>query len=302
MAVGLAYYMAQQNLVHQASGVTELVAVGSHVCLPGEPVLLLQDDAVVMMGSGIAKGGPTTIDGVSGEVLVATLCGPMLRERTQPGNPWRYRVLATGRYRPRKGDPVIGTIQRVLPMSYSVAIGAAQLAVLDGVAFDGATKGSRPRLRVGDHVYCHVVACEADTDIVLSCCATAGMEAKEWTTGESVFGLLTNGSVVRVRPSYATELLNPEHVLLALLGGRCAYDVAVGVNGRVWIRGQGADEPQRLLRTVALATCMLESQADQSALEIAARVESFFPTMAASGKHNADHEEEEAADEPMMEF
>lgn len=250
--------------------------VGSHVCLPGEPILQLEDHAVLVIGSGIAKAGRRTLQNTDGEVLVATVCGPLMRERGLPGQPWVYRVVSGGRYRPKRGDPVVATVTKVLPMSYMVSIGGAHAAVLDGLAFDGASKSSRPRLRVGDHVYCHVAVADADADVVVSCCAFGNMEAKEWTTGESTFGVLQRGCVVRVAPSYAKSLTSESSLILSLLGQRAAFEVAVGCNGRVWVRGVSTDPRVEQSRTVAVAACIVESQNDATSIELEARVASYF--------------------------
>ncbi|CUE73776.1 ribosomal RNA processing protein 40, putative [Bodo saltans] len=273
-----------------ANGVTELVAPSSVVCLPGEPVLFLANNAVVAIGRGIARLGTRTIDGVSGEVLVATVCGPLTRRKGNfPGAPWSYSIEAAGgRYLPCVGDAVVGTVVRVLPLSYQISLGGAHPATLDALAFDGATKASRPRLKMGDHVYCHVVTAAKDADVDVSCCAVGDMEAKEWTTGESVFGPLHHGCVVRVGLSYARKLQSSDssNIVLSLLGERVPFEIAVGANGRVWVRGapSGADASLEQTRTIAVAACVAESQHDVTSLDVRARVESYFP--AVGGAHH----------------
>jgi exosome complex component RRP40 len=281
-----------------ANGVTELVAPSSVVCLPGEPVLLLSSNAVVAIGRGIARLGSRTIDGASGEVLVATVCGPLMRRKGRfPGSPWSYSIEAAGgRYLPCVGDAVVGTVVRVLPLSYQVSLGGAHPATLDALAFDGATKASRPRLKMGDHVYCHVVTAAKDADVDVSCCAVGDMEAKEWTTGESVFGPLHHGCVVRVGLAYARQLQSNDssNIVLSLLGERVPFEIAVGANGRVWVRGapSGADSSLEQTRTIAIAACVAESQHDVTSLDVRARVESYFPAVGAQHRGGA------AADAP----
>lgn len=278
--------MSGAAAVASANGVTELVPPRSVVCLPGEPVLLLSDNAVVAIGRGVARGGTRTIDGVKGEVLVATVCGPLVRQRgSTPGSPWSYSIHATGgRYLPCVGDAVVGTVVRVLPLSYHVSLGGAHPASLDALAFDGATKSSRPRLRTGDHVYCHVVSAAKDIDVEVSCCAFGELEAKEWTTGESVFGALAGGCVVRVGLTYSRLLGQDSPLVLSLLGRRVPFEVAVGANGRVWVRGapSSADPSLEQTRTIAVAACIAESQHDVSSLDIQARVDTYFPATVAT--------------------
>lgn len=263
-----------------ANGVTELVAIGQQVCLPGEAVLLLQDSAVVSIGSGLAHGGSRIVDGVKGDVLVAAVCGCVVKERGKPGAPFRYSIPCNSRYVPRKGDPVVATVLKALGSTYHMSIGAAHPALLDGCAFDGATKNSRPRLHVGDSVYCHVATCDPEMDVVVTCCAPPGIEAKEWTTGESVFGPLKGGAVIRVPLSYGRQLMEENALILSLLGQRVPYEICAGANGRVWVRGNGGGDGRiEQMRTVAVAACLTEGQFDGSATDIRARVESYFPSL-----------------------
>ena len=49
---------------------------------------------------------------------------------------------------PAAQEPVVGTIALRLGEGYRVDIGAGQYASLDGLAFEGATRRSRPNLKV----------------------------------------------------------------------------------------------------------------------------------------------------------
>lgn len=262
------------------NGVTELIDVTTHVCLPGEPVLLLHSTAVVEVGGGLAYAGMRKVQDMEGEVLVATLCGPLERiVSSRPGDPIRYVIATASRYLPREGDPVLATVLKVNAMNYSVSIGAAHPALLDGLAFDGATKTNRPRLMVGDHVYAHVSSCKVGLEAEVSCCAQGQAEAKDWTTGEGLYGPLRGGTVVRVPIPFARQLLQPGAVLLQLIGARVPYEVCVGSNGRVWVRGGAVngDPKAEQTRTVVIAACIQEAQYDGSIMDLKARVESYFP-------------------------
>ena len=54
------------------------------------------------------------------------------------------------RYVPRLEDPVIGTVAKRTPEGYILDIGAAHVAILDGLAFDGCTKRNKPNLAIGN--------------------------------------------------------------------------------------------------------------------------------------------------------
>lgn len=275
------------------NGVIELVTVSTHVCLPGEPVLLAVDGAVLSLGSGITRRGQGTHDGLTGEIFVSAFCGTMVREKSAaPGAPVKYSVVPSTqkRYIPRKGDPVVGTILRANAHNYHVSIGAAHPATLEVTAFDGATKMSRPRLRAGDVFYGHVLQCDPGLDVDVSCCAFGTLVAKDWTTGEGLFGPLQRGTVITVPIGYARELFENKVSVLALIGQRVAYEVCIGLNGKIWLRAQGKGgaagvgdgglmmEDSEHTVTIAVAECILESQGDASDdAAVTQRVESFFP-------------------------
>jgi exosome complex component RRP40 len=247
-----------------------LVPLGTHVCLPGEALLEIAGEVTVKFGSGLMAQS-------SGSRVFArgTLCGPLVIDSTSPMPMYSVQRPRHARYIPRVGDPVVGAVLQTTNTSYRVTIGSSQPAVLDVLGFDGASKTNRPRLKPGDTVYCHVVSCERGLDVELSCCAVGGITAKDWTTGESVFGALCGGYVVKVPPSFALELLTQSDSVLSILGERLPFEACIGVNGRIWVRS-GDDCPDREARVVAIASCICESQYDDSALAVRARVAAYF--------------------------
>lgn len=289
--------------------------------------------------------------------------------------------------------------RRVGQQYFHCYIGASEMAYLDATAFDGATKTSRPRLVEGDVVYCYVAhhaaaagaageslpcasvsaavplssragaglsaAGQSETqaagdEVTLSCTAAAvGLVAKDWTSGDAVFGPLEGGRVIEVSLLYARSLLTPPppprssitcasrkpasplaahelshgegrthsaqenpqqsardanaavdggnrvcekedaepelaaasgpyddatvpaSYLLELLGQHVPFEVCVGMNGMVWVRGRpSANDPTaETRRTVAVSSCILEGQNDATRLEMEARVASYFASV-----------------------
>ncbi|RNF15524.1 putative DNA ligase I [Trypanosoma conorhini] len=289
-----------------AGGVQELVPLRSHVCLPGDPVLLLDPTAVVALGNGLRPvsqapthgggGGATTAAAGDGgnTVVVAELCGPVTCS-VGPNNVRRYTIDASAArryvYAPR--DPVVAVVLKKTTSYCYCYTGAAMPAVLDALSFDGATKSSRPRLQEGDVVYAFVkpkpaataaaAVEDASDEVELSCLAgDVGLVAKDWTSAEAVFGPLAGGTVVRVPIPYARSLLADDGAaapLLSQLGARVPFEVCVGVNGLVWVRGQASDVDAAAAarRTVAVAACIVEAQDDATPEEMERRVRSYFP-------------------------
>ncbi len=82
-------------------------------------------------------------------------------------------------------------------------------AVLPVLAFDGATKRNKPTLAVGALVFARVVAADRDLEPELTCqvassgdASTGHFAKKDWVTGQSVYGELKGGSVVKATMLY----------------------------------------------------------------------------------------------------
>ncbi|KAG5487787.1 hypothetical protein LSCM4_07465 [Leishmania orientalis] len=322
-----------------SKGITELAPLKGHVCLPGEPVLMTRPSAVVAIGGGLRllAQSPSTITAddtsqVPMDVFLSEYCAPLQRtsHHLHTHVP-RYTVPtpASRRYVPRAGDPVLAIIARKVSQNcYYCYIGGSSLAYMDALAFDGATKVSRPRLVEGDVLYCYVKpraassyfdgapgtvtsgVCDAAGEVEVSCTAAeVGLPPKDWTSEEAVFGPLRGGRVLHLPLAYVRRLLTPMGLsssqasvqqgtrdgrggedgdtdevpasyLLQLLGRRVPFEVAVGLNGLVWVRGLSseADATAAVRRTVAVSSCISEAQYDATRAEMKARVEAYFPS------------------------
>ncbi|KAG8348232.1 putative exosome complex exonuclease RRP40 [Trypanosoma vivax] len=296
-------------MVRNLEGVHEIGPHGSHVYLPGDAVLALETGAVVSLGGGLyplpqLNNQPEQRDGHSASVdlnavVVAEFCGPV--SCSTNSNRARHYALdgpATRRYTYATGEPIVAIVTKKNANYYTCYTGASSTAVLDALAFDGATKTSRPRLQEGDVVYAFVKACgcadpsnpsdlgvhaipSTADEVELSCMAgEVGLQTRDWTSTEAIFGPLLGGTVIRVTLPYARSLISgPASQLLAYIGERVPYDVCVGVNGLVWVRGQPckADPTAEVRRTVAVASCIVESQEDETQEAMMQRVHSYFP-------------------------
>lgn len=59
---------------------------------------------------------------------------------------------------------------------------------------------------------------------------------RDWNQGESIYGALQEGLVVTTTLQFAKELLRTDNVLLNVLGRHFSFEVAIGLNGVVWVR------------------------------------------------------------------
>ncbi|KAK4534320.1 hypothetical protein CDCA_CDCA01G0345 [Cyanidium caldarium] len=146
------------------------------------------------------------------------------------------------RYVPCVGDEVVAVItERLGGELYRVDMGAAAGALLPALAFAGATKRNRPHLHAGDVVYARVVQVPTERrqcDGELSC--TAPGSNKSWVTGECPFGPLCGGTLFAVSPTLTRRLRQRPCAVLEELGRQVAFEIAIGINGRVWVDSDAA--------------------------------------------------------------
>ncbi|KAF7726436.1 exosome non-catalytic core subunit rrp40 [Apophysomyces ossiformis] len=190
------------------------------VVLPGD-VIPVNNDPLIL-GPGLRQDG---------ENVVATKAG--LLRHMEAGNRWwiesnQRRVEHYFKYIAAPGESVLGTVTARLGEYYRVEIGTAHTAVLPALAFEGATKRNRPNLALRSLVYCRVAMANRDMEAELECVNP--------TTGKADgFGELQGGYVIKCSLGLCRKLLNPSTPILTFLGEHFPFEMAVGMNGRVWI-------------------------------------------------------------------
>jgi len=139
---------------------------------------------------------------------------------------------------------VIGIVTGRNQDHYHLNIFASRPAILSTVGFEGATKRNKPNLKVGEVVYCRVVdwgVCEGmEGDVIVTCIegnSSGGTTGKkDWMTSECIYGELKDGVTFVVPLFYALELLRPKNVCLNELGMMIPFEIAVGMNGLIWVK------------------------------------------------------------------
>ena len=134
------------------------------------------------------------------------------------------------RYVAARGECVIGIVRTKGSLQVRVDINSAELATLSLLAFEGATKRNKPYLNVGDLVYAKVLAADKSAETELVCVNSNGKHDGLGVIGDKG-GMLISLSIDCVR-----VLLSPHCDLLEKLGQIYKYEVAIGMNGRVWIK------------------------------------------------------------------
>ncbi|KAJ7600774.1 exosome complex exonuclease RRP40 [Mycena floridula] len=187
------------------------------------------------------KLGPGLIQ--ASDKIVSTRAG--ILNHNPNGSKW-WIESNSRRYVPAAQESVIGVITHKVGDGFRVDIGSAHSASLDGLAFEGASKRNRPNLRVGNLVYARVSLAHKDMEPELECFDAQTRKAEG-------FGELKGGFMTRCSLRMCRQLLDPNHFLLPLLGGRFPMEVAVGMNGRVWINSKEVKDIISIVRSIELA-------------------------------------------------
>eukprot|EP00485_Elphidium_margaritaceum_P010147 CAMPEP_0202697402 /NCGR_PEP_ID=MMETSP1385-20130828/10730_1 /ASSEMBLY_ACC=CAM_ASM_000861 /TAXON_ID=933848 /ORGANISM="Elphidium margaritaceum" /LENGTH=273 /DNA_ID=CAMNT_0049353851 /DNA_START=56 /DNA_END=877 /DNA_ORIENTATION=- len=164
------------------------------------------------------------------EAILVTRAGVLQSRYANPPKLWvanRQR-----RYIPFAEDRVIGVIIRRTAMYYHVDINGPCDGLLGVLEFEGATKRNKPDLQSGDVVFCRVVICNADMQPILSCKSPAFN--KSWVSGEALFMQLKKGYVFECAVNWCHRLNRIHEPHLKYLAQYFPFELAIGVNGRVW--------------------------------------------------------------------
>eukprot|EP00798_Chlamydomonas_sp_ICE-L_P014322 gene14322-20307_t len=207
---------------------------------PGDVVMSIPEHGTLRLGPGLSTQDGEVCSTKSGILKQHPKSGQLSLEGRQK------------RYIPSEGDMVVGTIVDRHAESFVVDAGAPFFCLLPQLAFEcatprncpnlktgdvvyarvlsfeGATRRNRPNLKTGDVVYARVVSASRDMEPQLACTDTAGRSAG--------FGHMKEGITIQVSTAMARRLLsNPQAPVLEALGASLQFELAVGMNGRVWL-------------------------------------------------------------------
>eukprot|EP00126_Sphaerothecum_destruens_P000501 Sdes_comp10594_c0_seq1m2293 len=142
----------------------ELVLPPDSLVLPGDVVSRMSEpDAPkpVKMGPGLFQDSDSLVASKAG-ILKVKSANRIYVDNNQK----RYVAL--------KDELIIGIIEERLGENYRVDIGASYSALLNGLAFEGATRKNRPILKVGDLVYCKLSLADRDMTPEVVCVSSTG--------------------------------------------------------------------------------------------------------------------------------
>ncbi|XP_057951986.1 uncharacterized protein LOC131146409 [Malania oleifera] len=188
--------------------------------VPGDVVL----DLSTMTNQTIKLGGGLRQDRDSISVMRA---GKLRFSR--PNKYWVEN--SQKRYVPCVEDTVLGIVVESKAENFLVDIKGPTLAFLPVLAFEGGTRRNIPKFEVGALLYVRVVKANAGTNPELSCTDAGGKAAE--------FGLLKDGYMFESSTGLSRMLLStPPCPVLEALGKKLSFEIAVGLNGRVWVNAE----------------------------------------------------------------
>jgi len=212
------------------------------VVMPGEVIDIGKDTECLVVGPGLRRE--------VGDTVTVTRAG-VLRSK-EPG-PVYWVDCHSKRYVAARGENVIGVVVAKAGDIFRVDIGTSEPASLSYLAFEGATKKNRPAVAVGDLVYAKLLVASRDMEPELVCVDSYGKKAG--------MGVLSGGGFMFSIPLHLVrKLLAPNSELLKILGSNTPFEVAVGMNGRVWVRARSVKETMILAQAMECSEYMTKEE------------------------------------------
>lgn len=208
-----------------------------------------------------------------GTGLVYATCSGQLQRQMRHKSGVYYIRQSLRRYRPAMEDRVVGIVEgRAGPDGvggdlYRINLNAAHTALLSNLQFEGATKRNKPIFQPGQLLYARIASIDNDSNILdpfLSCMNgphDEGVPRKDWMTNEGCYGELRGGTCCKISTGLARELLHPQNTVLSELAkAKIPFEIAVGVNGLLWIHSAAPEYTILIQNAVQNSAVMTEEQ------------------------------------------
>ncbi len=220
----------------------------------GERVLVLPGDQVAGHGWKPGRGTYRVGDRVFASVLGLY----------QPRPPLAQVVPLNGRYIPKEGDEVIGTVVDVQGTFWLLNIGAPRWAPLHmtGTPWSIEIGETQKYLHVGDAVLVRVESLDPTGRIGVT------------MLGDDL-GKLEGGTIITVSPAKIPRVIGRGASMIQTITRLTGARVAVGRNGRIWIDG-----PPEAIQRVAESLRLIDDEGHRPGLT--ERVESYLAATASS--------------------
>lgn len=150
------------------------------------------------------------------------------------------------RYIPKVSDLVVGIVVKKAGDVFKVDIGSSEHASLSSFAFEGATKRQKPDLQIGDVVYARLLSAHREMEPELVC-------IDKYFKAGILGSLSSDGFLINVHPGEACNLLEASNPLLRTIGKQFPYEIAIGMNGKVWIKAKKPENILKIVKAIHLA-------------------------------------------------
>lgn len=227
--------------------------------MPSEPIFVLPGDSIdpslipshpkkaLRLGPGIRHAPP--------DAVLPTVAGHLIAEHNK--NAIRVET-ASGRYVPRVGELVIGVVHHSAGDAFHVHLSDyTSPAILPHMAFEAASKKTRPVLPAGSLVYARVALADRHVDPELECVSAAtgkadglgplGTSSSSSGGGAGAGAGAMSGMLFPVSLGMARRLMMSRTaqdgkvvVLDELADAGLQFETATGRNGRVWVNSEQA--------------------------------------------------------------
>lgn len=150
------------------------------------------------------------------------------------------------RYTPVRGETVVGIVAGRAGDIFRIDIGTHDPANLSYLGFEGATKKNRPDVNIGDVVFAKLLVANKDLEPELACVDSLGKKGK--------LGILSEGLVFSCSMNLVRKISKVNCPLILGMQNEIPFEIAIGMNGRLWIKAKTIRE------TIALGTAILAAE------------------------------------------
>ena len=134
------------------------------------------------------------------------------------------------RYVPCKNENVVGVVTGRQGDVYKVDIGSSDQAFINYLSFEGSSKRNRPNINNGDVIFGKLIIANKDMEPEMTCIDPANGKAN----GMGIIDC--SGFLFTVSLNLCRKLLATDCLLLSELGKRCAFEIIIGLNGKVVLK------------------------------------------------------------------
>jgi len=204
---------------------------------------LVEEDSIVVPGELLATGTFQTGNGViqDGEKYYANMVGVFFSK----GNKLRVRPLK-GRYYPKVGDKVLGTIEDVNLTSWVVNIrGPYRGFLLASNAikgrFDPIKDDARRIYDVGDVIKAEIISFDRTRDPMLS-------------TKFPRLGKVEDGRIIEISPNHIPRVIGRKGSMVKMIKRATNSKITVAQNGRIWIQCEKKKDQDLAIAAINMIT------------------------------------------------